>query len=85
MRIFLTKACEFEVKSYDRDENGREPYTIHFKFFKKLLDLMAETDKPANASLKQEITRILGTISENTSEIEENEQPGTTDTPTPAV
>lgn len=85
LRIFLTKACEFEVKSYDRDENGREPYTIHFKFFKKLLDLMAETDKPANASLKQEITRILGTISENTSEIEENEQPGTTDTPTPAV
>lgn len=85
LRIFLKKACEFEVKSYDRDENGREPYTIHFKFFKKLLDLMAETDKPANATLKQEITTILGVPSDNTSEIEENEQPGTPDTPTPAV
>ena len=85
LRVFLTKACEFKVTSYDRDENGLEPYTIHFKFFKKLLDLMAETDKPANAALKQEITTILGVIADNTSEIEENEQPGTPDTPAPAV
>lgn len=85
LKIFLTKACEFEVKSYDRDENGREPYTIHFKFFEKLLDLMTETDKPENAALKQEIANILGVIAYNTSEIEENEHQGTTDSSTPVV
>jgi hypothetical protein len=85
LRIFFTKACEFDVKTYDRDESGREPYSIHFKFFEKVLDLLSETDKSANAALKAEITSILGDVSENTSEIENNGDPSAADTTTPAV
>ena len=85
LREFFNKAREFSVKSYDRDETGREPYSIHFKFFEKVLDLLSETDKSANAALKSEIISILGDVSENTSEIENNGESSAADTTTPAV
>ena len=79
LRTFFTKASEFDVKTYDRDETGREPYSIHFRFLEKVLDLLSETDKPAYAALKAEIISILGDVSENSSEIENNGNPGAVD------
>ena len=46
---------------------------------------MNETDKTTNTDLKQDIITVLGMNSENFSEIEEDEDSGTTDTPAPTV
>lgn len=84
LREFFRMASSFIVKSYDRDENGREAYSIHFKFFEKILDLFNETDKPDNASLKNEIVSILGDMSQPTIQAND-ENSGANNSSTPAV
>lgn len=79
LRIFFTKACEFSVKSYDRDDTGSEPYSIDFKFLEKVLDLFKETDKPSNEVLKNEIVSILGDTTDNSSETEKDGEPSSVD------
>lgn len=84
LREFFRMASCFFVKSYDRDENGKEAYNIHFKFFEKVLDLFNETDKPANAGLKNEIVSILGDMSQPTIQADD-ENSGANNSSTPAV
>lgn len=85
LKTFFVMASSFKVNSYDRDENGREPYCIHFKFFEKVLDLISETDKPTNAVLKRDIISILGDMSQPVTQIGDNENPSSTNSTTPAV
>lgn len=58
LKEYFSKAYGYSIKSYDRDENGKESYTIHFKFLKKVIDLIDET-LTGEAELRQTIMDIL--------------------------
>lgn len=85
LKTFFTMACSFNVNSYDRDEDGREAYSINFRFFEKVLDLFKETDKDSNKNLRNEVISILGDLSHSFTQTEDNENPGSDNHTTPAV
>lgn len=58
LKDYFTRGNEYEIKTYDRDESGKESYTVNFKFFKKVIDLIDAT--LAVPELKQTIVDILG-------------------------
>lgn len=57
---FFKNAVDFEVKSYDRDEEQKvERYRIDFKFLEKVTALISETNKEEQEALKNSVMDIL--------------------------
>lgn len=70
LKEYFTRGNDYEIKTYDRDESGKENYTIDFKFFKKVIDLIDAT--LADPDLKRTIVDILDV---NPTTIQEVNQP----------